>query len=515
MRLNKLFLIGAVALGLGLTACNSDEVPNPDNGGDGNTYVGLTLKLPKSAAGTRALPGDYNPAGEWDGRDAINTIHVYMVNVSQNSINKTTFSNVASFYGITAEGVLNPKLAVEATAGENVKAYVVVNGYAGTITTLDAISTAAAFDAAFKDVQAANASQVANYNTTVASKEVIMMTNDVEPVALVVAADVTEAQAIAGSANQIKVKVERVVARAMVTIAPKSTATGWTIAGKGEIVDVTYAVGQSNKNFYIMKQVGATAYNVPAPVFGYVPSGDWGTTGKGYFDYAGLSEFSPIQESTGFTNAIVTPLLNSETTSKFVLPVTHAVTGVPTDGAAYSSNYRKGNSTYFEVRGVFVPSDNLKDTGAAYVAGNPVFYGATDGKFYSTRVKAEAMGGTDGDKNQQATEYKSSGAGVLMKYVLWLNPNYIPGVVEAGTDYKTSESPTVRNQVYHARIAGFSAIGLPNNPLDPNDPNDPNNPDNPIKPDDNLETDKTYLSVQVTVLDWGVHSYEVTPGQDY
>ena len=123
-----------------------------------------------------------------------------------------------------------------------------------------------------------------------------------------------------------------------------------------------------------------------------------------------------------------------------------------------------------------------------------------------------------------------------MKYVLWLNPNEIPGAAKA----KATMSPTVRNQVYHAHITGFKQIGLPNNPLNPDDPNnpqvdpkdptkpmDPTNPDynpdipgnenpiNPIKPEDPLQTDDTYLSVQITVVPWGIHSYEINLGNDY
>ncbi len=108
-----------------------------------------------------------------------------------------------------------------------------------------------------------------------------------------------------------------------------------------------------------------------------------------------------------------------------------------------------------------------------------------------------------------------------MKYVLWLNPDKVPG--ETGD--KATMSPTVRNQVYHAHIKGFKQIGLPNNPLNPTDPMNPDpdkpdapgneNPINPIKPEDPLQTDDTYLSVEITVLKWGVHSYEIYLGNDY
>lgn len=77
-------------------------------------------------------------------------------------------------------------------------------------------------------------------------------------------------------------------------------------------------------------------------------------------------------------------------------------------------------------------------------------------------------------------------------------------------------SPTVRNQVYHAHINSFKQIGLPNNPLNPNEPDVfGDNPINPIKPTDPLQTEDTYLSVQITVVPWGIHSYQIDLGNDY
>ena len=70
--------------------------------------------------------------------------------------------------------------------------------------------------------------------------------------------------------------------------------------------------------------------------------------------------------------------------------------------------------------------------------------------------------------------------------------------------------------MYHAHISGFKSIGVPNNPLNPKDPNtDSENPINPIDPTHPLENNDTYLSVEITVVPWGVSSYEVSLGQDY
>lgn len=148
-------------------------------------------------------------------------------------------------------------------------------------------------------------------------------------------------------------------------------------------------------------------------------------------------------------------------------------------------------------------------------------------KFYTTRAKAEESG-------QKSVYYKGNkSTGAIAKYIVWLNPDVVPGT---GSTKKASQSPTVRNQVYHVHITGFKKIGVPNNPLNPGipedptkpvgpdnpinpkypaDPNDPADPLNPIDPTHPLETEDTYLSVEITVLPYTVHSYEVDLGTDY
>lgn len=96
-----------------------------------------------------------------------------------------------------------------------------------------------------------------------------------------------------------------------------------------------------------------------------------------------------------------------------------------------------------------------------------------------------------------------------------------------------------RNNVYHVSIKGISKIGsnwnplvpnpnVPNNPgqpIDPNDPtnpinNNPNNPDPrpdnpyepkdpPVDPKDPLSFKETWMSVNVNILPWAVHTIEI------
>ena len=501
-KVSKLLLVAVLALGMGLTACNNEEVPDQEQSLGGNTWASISIAFPKSGTSTRAtLPDDYNKNGVWKGRDKISRVDVYLVNATSGTIDKTSF-NTSAF--AVVDGVLQPKLAIKATAGQQIRAYVVVNDVANTVRPVLDAATALNFADVFEGEVAALAADVATANT---SEDVILMTNAIAPVAVSLEPGVTEAQAKDPSEdkNMIKVNVERVVSRAIATQSSSLTSTigvkdnggSGTVKSTLNIVKIQYAVGQSNKIFNILKD--DVNWTTPDPVYSFVPSTTtpW-NTGIADFDYAGLTSYASLQPIATSNNAdVITALEAENTASKFVLPVTHA------DG-----NYRKGNTTYFEIRVTFVPTEV---DGNTYIYGtdDKVFLGSITGLFYSTREKAQAAGET------VVTQYKNNGTdGFITKYVTWLNPDAIPGVDES-PNVLASKSPTVRNQVYHVHVTGFKGIGVPNNPLNPDDPDVPGNPKNPIDPNDPLENEDTYMSVQITVLNYTIHSYDIELGIDY
>lgn len=515
-KLQRFFLASVVALGLGLTGCSDDVSDANEPGAKGTTYASLSIAFPKTAATKAGLPGDYNENGKWKGRDVVEKITVFLVNESLGTIDHTSFTE-NQFAGIDEYGKLKPSLAIKATPGEKVKAYVVINDVKEKVTNALKNVTPKNFATAFSEAATAIASEVSAYNTD-KEKDVILMTNTVEPTAVTLKAGVTEAEAKVGTVNLIQVQVQRVVSRAIVTIKSDFTNTIEVADANGvkgstiTITDVKYGVGQSNRKFFILQDEN---FRTPNPVYDYKP----GTVDASMFDNSGLAAaaMTAVSSIENKDNANVVAALGAETPGKFVLPVTHKKT-----------DYVKGNTTYFEIQVTFTP--DKVDGDVDYTPGNTVYLGANDGKFYTTREKAEEESG------QKSTCYKGIGntenGGAIAKYIVWLNPDVIPGT---GGD-KASQSPTVRNQVYHVHITGFKKIGVPNNPLNPGipedptkpydpdnnpitpgtaDPNDPDNPSNPIDPTHPLETEDTYLSVEITVLPYTVHSYEVDLGQDY
>lgn len=548
--------MGVVALGLGLTACNED-VNGPVDESKANTHVSVTLKL--SSNGLRAagdgLPENYNPIGEWGGKDKISNITVYLVDGS--SVNSTVFTVAASGANYdqveNSDGSIflkpNASAAIKTTAGQKT-VYVVVNETTPVRTWLNK-TPVHEFEQAYKNLPLVLANSGTNTTvSTSASKlavingsvdETIVMTN-VEPFVLNVEANVTEDETINESVkkNRASLSVERAVARAMVTIKdgpntiPDPNTNGAT--SLGTLTDITWVVAQGENSLFVQRKKN-NPWEWATPNWNWVPDEagvnfyDQGQDNQKY-DYSGLFE----NWTTGFGGTTV-PTYADYTTNKdddpielgtrwkdgkFVLPNTHLYATAPEVGSddGYTGGYKKGNTAYVLIRAKFTPADAaFADSGTR--ADDGTFYVGANGKFYTSTQAAYD------DGNAQIAKYVKG----KVLYYAWLNPDKKP---------YWYNSPVLRNNIYHIHITGFRTLGTNWNPLYPEDPDgesynpgNPNNPDprpvpeeiespegpvtpkepeNPIDPTDPLTTSETWMSVDVTVLPWKVHSYEVDLG---
>ena len=487
-------LLASAALLLGLASCKSDRQEAALQNGECDTYVGVSVRFP--APETRALPGDYNEKGEWQGRDKIEKIKVYVATTSgsNTTISSDQFTE-ANFGGIN-NGILAPNLAVEAKSGDKVKIYVVINDMAGKVTTIldEKANTPPTFDAEFQKAVATVAAiaDVAKYDN---EKDIVLMTNETAPEDMTIAPNISKEDAIGGKANRVEVKVSRVASRAIATVDDEvvktidikrtfTDAKGKTSESTTATVtvkDIMYQVTGSALQFNVLED--RTDWKVAAPVYGFTPaSKDWtalATEADGKMLFSDAEGYKAALTATDNSVDNVKKALGDEKFSKFVLPVTHA-----------AGNYKKGNTTMFEIKATFTV-DKIDGVAPTSTDAQTVYLGLSDGKFYSTKEKAEAMDadltGTDYEKKQSAKEYTNG----EMYYYIWLNPD----VDYSDTTKTISESPTVRNQVYHAHITGFGEMGVADK--------------DEINPDEELETKKTHLSVQLRVLPWTIHSYTV------
>ncbi len=515
-----LMTVGAASLALimGLASCNkADQEVGPIEE-DGSTYVAVSLSFP---AETRALPDDYNKVGTWEGKDKIERVDIFVVDMTTNIVSTGQFQ-ADDFDPLTA-GKLKPKKAIKTKPG-NKKIYALVNGTDEIVSKL-ALSDATQFEKAYTDAAVAlansgisktvstSASKIAKYDN--AKGDIIVMTNS-EASTLLVADNVKEAEAIAGTKNFGHVTVARAAARVIVTTKAKTYEVKRPITGEkiGTVSEVKWVLAQGENSFFIQ---GKPAPDFKTPKFDYKPdASNYYTKSDVGYDYSGLWEGyqAPDSKKIGGTEvpdlATYAPgnmgsikLSDNAKNSKFILPTNHKI-----GPDKVKSGFVKGNTAYVLVRAKFTP-EKFAD-GTVYKDGDDFFLGA-NGKFYGSKANAQdkTKGGVAG---QKVAKY----VGGKVLYYAWVNPDNVE------TPFN---SPVLRNHIYHIHIKGFKNIGTNWNPLvpgdDPNNPGDddnnpdpkpkdnPDEPENPIKPDDPLSTPETWMSVDITVLPWQVHSYEI------
>ena len=97
---------------------------------------------------------------------------------------------------------------------------------------------------------------------------------------------------------------------------------------------------------------------------------------------------------------------------------------------------------------------------------------------------------------------------LLMVYYAWVNPS-------TNNNRTWYSSPVLRNNIYHMHITGFSKMGLSGIPFVKR-PTDPRftylhnlDPDEKVpSEDEHLPIQNPYMTVQVTNVGWGIHSYK-------
>ena len=400
-------------------------------------------------------------------------------------------------------------------------------------------------------------------------KDVIMMTG--APQVITIEDGVTAQQAVAGVKNQVALTVKRVAARVLVTTATGKTA--FTINGDNpqtatvkednyaiaKVTDLTYTVAQGEKTLYFQakgtaqgstQDLEGTQTYEETPGFNFVPANSdqfWAKeTMESYqgaidhYDYSGLWKVaSSVKARTAFINDenkdqkevdLVTGHITAATGGDagiFVLPTTH------TYGAdADATKYRGANTAYVLVRGKITPQFYVNSNGVltmSPLAAGTTFYLGANGLAYESEICVQdpQKGGVVGQTAQKFVNGK-------VLYYVWIHPDNLA---------KPLNSPVDRNNIYHIQIASISKYGANWNPfvpypketpeLDPKTgkpkdptkgnktPNNPNNPDDrpndnpfepvnpPVNPFQNLTPKETWMSVNVTILPWQVHSYQV------
>ena len=514
MKMKMMAGLMLVTLGLFASCAKSGrEVQDPNK--EGSTYVGVTLNM--GANDFRAEDDNYSKVGTWNGKDEIKTIDVYIVDVASGVVSTGAY-NKSNFTITQTDGAASisivPQTAIRTAPGPK-KVYAVVNASADVTLALSQ-ATAAAFESAYNTV--AHELAVTSVATHTAGKDVIMASNAKE-CTIYVAAGVTEAQALAGT-NRASVEMKRVVARVLVTSNADTYEVKYSdgVTKMGTVKNISYAGAQGEKKFYIGQKVVSNLIQTPA--YGYVPTAIadiWGT-GSTHYDYSDLLAHT-FTTNPRYVTTIAGPVdakkIGEESLkhSLFMFEASHKYQTVSTntDVNSYDGDFRRGNTPYVLVRALFVPEATAfaDGEGGNYHEGQTFYLGANN-KFYTTKanVTNPTKGGVAGQK------FRTYENGKVLYYA-FVNPDRVPNTLDA---------PAFRNNIYRINITGFKTIGTNWNPLFPEDPSNPNpggpnNPDpkpnddpvnpNPFDPQDPNTPKETWMSVEMSVLAWTVHTYDI------
>ena len=329
------------------------------------------------------------------------------------------------------------------------------------------------------------------------------------------------------------------------------------------ISNLTYVAAQGESSLYFNQQDSdnPTNYQYKTPNSTYIPTGtaddpaaNYGVAQYAMYDYTGLwrkhdNKFGGYDVPTNAAynatlNNVVSQVQNADGLhGEFFLPNTHAFH----DTDRGQSGYRKGNTAYVLIRGKINPKFDW--TGPNQIERNwetsahkddDLFLG-DDGKFYASAALAKDPT-TSGNAAAAAMKVKKFVKGKVL-YFVWVNPDKT-----SATEW--INSPAIRNNIYHIQISGIAnyvynwnpLIPNPNDPIDPTqpvspenprDPRNPNNPDpqpsvptdptdptkpnkpdpdeppTPITPDQPLSLKEAWMSVDVTILPWQVHTLKV------
>lgn len=453
----------------GLVACsdkdNNNETPITE---ENSTWVSLSIELP-SARKTRVADGTYV------GRDTIATLDVYMQ--STDGVVERAERFTGTDIAINGSVVSTTQPFRTSSGYKNI--YVVIND-------VDALGSTA-----IKETDAISTNGLARVETINGVEyDLIMMTGVAK--AVFIEPDIPAQDVITDGTNKIKVDATRLASRVIVTLNEGANAELENTAGQkiGTIArnSITYSVAQGANKVYWLQDYDSPTYATWG--YNYVPAfGEYAGQATQYYDYADLHSPALVPNKPAAADGY------KSMTGKFLFENIHKF------GDETTTGYRKGNTAYVLIRATFTPYPAAIADGGTLT--NGTFYvGQSDGKIYSSKKAAQ-----DAVHNQKVATY----VGGKMVQFAWLNPDNV---------LKPYNSPVVKNSIYHINITGFKRLGFNWNPLYPENPDttDPQNPDAkpgpeepeiPIAPEDLLSIEETYMSVEVTVLDWYVYTYDI------
>lgn len=412
MKLNKLFLMAA--MGLGLFACSENELEGNGPEGaqnEGTTYVGFTIDFSKTQ--TKATKTETGTEAE----QKINK--AYVILADGNTISKVVSS--------VADG--SNKYVLQTTPGPH-DFYVVVNP-------TTAPTTSNTVSEYFNTGVVIEANEFAN--TTTDSESFLMAS--VKKETFDIADGVTEKEALDGTdaaTNNFTINVERVAAKVTMTCNNLTLSSGNNNAAGGEI---------SNTTFNLMG--GATkAYRMAQSTIVEIPNNAWTYT-------VGNVAVATTGDHTGATPA-------------YCLENIHAANSYKQKNTTYLTL-----QTTFKPTNVVDCADDVKPLKTNTLAAGAPFYVVQKGSLagnYLMKTDLENYQKLEGNTDKLPAGVESI-SGEYQNGVCWFGPIWINETEETSDQSTVTTSPVVRNTWYNLKITGITLPGEPSEPqIDPEQP---------------------------------------------
>lgn len=506
MKLNKLFFMAA--MGLGLVACTeNDLVEGGDSNGaqnEGTTYVGLKINFNSSstrADGDQPIDGDEDNTLYDDQGDGNESLVKDVRIVVTDADGKSQFNDVVE--------IKDGLYIFQITPGIK-KFYAVVNGNALGLSTDLANWTGSQLTLTKK------ASELYEYNTETTGGNGFLMSS-VAAVEQTIQDNVSEDAVKAGTANNVTIAVDRVVAKVTMQLKDDLTFDDQTATLK----TLTCQIGNADNLKYNKDSQDEDAKYTTAGTY-LMAYNDNGVRKTPYYTY-------PTENTETFwTGFDQTDLLNASGT---VIYENGAVsTTTPTarfyclENTHASGQYLQGNTTFIRVKAEMIPNsaktftysagvdpavtisdkDDMPETPETFYVitaapnqddqGSYVFASdlaslydnlVTEGSETETDKKAAAVvGALAKTYNYSFTEPYTNGCGY---YNIWVND-----MKDANNQY-LNIAPVFRNDWYNLTITSLTLPGSPKEGLDPEEPIHPN----------------TNVAVTLTIREWNKVNHNV------
>ena len=505
MKVNKFILAGVAVLGLGMTACNNDDVPSVGNPTEGNTFVGMYISTMKDVM-TKAVN---DSQGDYAGRNEESTLESLRL-ISPGLPRDWTLGSADEenkFWATATTGTYTVA-PWKATSGSQTMALLFNRG-----TLEPGIATATNY------VYGSTATAVTDIKTLATDNKFVMTSKAEQKTIQDNISEETVKTGTGEAQNVFSFDMERVVSQGMVAKGADLDAT--TADGKGsvDLDNLTYAaINGAAKTYLFRNHAGDRTI----------------TEGNGlYKDFTSAiddyTDFSDAQNPNGTAKEHLIRLGNllpeeTPTADKLGMYVAKKVAANATEAKKVAGIYFLENSVkkealtpdnknfgyyrlpYAKVYTTYTPNEVLhwdqdqnKLISKPGKKGDTFYRGEEDGLIYASK---EAAKKSQLNPNQKAYTYKD---GKCAYRALWNRQTAADGKTVVNADAR-------RNNTYLLTITAFQGLGMPWDPSDPKDPylpkpDDKEEPTNPENPD--IEKEETYMRVEAKVLQWNLVSRDV------